>query len=708
MAMCSDILRTVPAHAVTERLARLEADLPPQWRQETIGPGIEEWQNMTVTGRAISLQFTGLPLVIRTEMAWMAHWLIGDGCKVAVAEFNQAAAMLRWALETKKISVDSVVELDRAVCTRLYGSWFESRRSRLPAQRGVIEFQRLLFGYPRLALLARVHEGLWWELDAWVPRCDPRIPLRSREPLGSEGCRPGQAQIPWLRDVIKWHLGTALEAGLLTWSTISSDRTRALLLFDRWLSTLEHPADLTANVANATALAASFRRWIGSREKTEQATTREVNKSLRAVVELMVFIDANRDECCRLFGPSPWESLTDAHPAIWRKQIIRRHRQPLLNDDHYVDEHALAQITAWLPVLGAETDETMTVTVGGVERVVSGCGNQQVMRMLLLQMLTGRRVSEICLCAFDCLAPAPGGASAAAEGEQVARFCYAQSKIDHAPDAILVDAEVVAVIEEQQRWVRERFAGVAPRYLFPQRMSNTEGTKHVSSSNYRRVLRDFSARTEITDSRGRRICLSRTHRFRHTRITRLAELGLPVHVLQRYAGHASPTMSMHYVARREEHAEQAFLATRKFRSDGTVLTFSREDHDGMHLFERADRFLPHGYCLLPPLQTCDKGNSCLTCSVFVTDTSHSDTLRRQLVETEALIERTTTQFQRRHGVAMPEDNVWLAQRTAERDALTRLLAVIGGTGGACQGAGSPSSGPTPITIDTTRHRKTQS
>jgi len=41
----------------------------------------------------------------------------------------------------------------------------------------------------------------------------------------------------------------------------------------------------------------------------------------------------------------------------------------------------------------------------------------------------------------------------------------------------------------------------------------------------------------------------------------------------------------------------------------------------MHLFDRADRFLPNGYCLLPPLQSCDKGNACLTCGVFVTDTT---------------------------------------------------------------------------------------
>jgi hypothetical protein len=115
---------------------------------------------------------------------------------------------------------------------------------------------------------------------------------------------------------------------------------------------------------------------------------------------------------------------------------------------------------------------------------------------------------------------------------------------------------------------------------------------------------------------------------------------------------------------------------------------------------------PCRYCLLPPLQTCDKGNACLTCSVFVTDTSHLDTLQRQLDETIALIERTTEQFQQRHGRSMPDDNIWLAQRAAERDALVKLIATMGeNPTRACQGAGSPTSGPVPITIDTTSHRK---
>lgn len=342
--------------------------------------------------------------------------------------------------------------------------------------------------------------------------------------------------------------------------------------------------------------------------------------------------------------------------------------------------------------------------------MASGFDDPQAMRMILPRILTGRRSSEISHCEFDCLSPATGRAVEAAEGEEIARFRYAQSKIDIAPDTILVDTEVVAIIEEQRRWVRARFPRVQPKHLFLQISGNRTGAKPYSSGTYTFRLREFSKIAQVIDGKGRSIQLSHTHRFRHTKLTRLAELGLPIHVLQRYAGHATPSMSMHYIAQREEHAEQAFLATRKFKTDGTSVVFSRDDHDRLHLFDRADRILPHGWCLLPPLQTCDKGNACLTCSVFVTDDTHTAALTRQLDETEALIERTAAAFQDRHGRRMPEDNVWLAQRRAERAALTRLLAAIPASPSrACQGAGCPSSsadGPIPITLDAPRHRRT--
>lgn len=152
------------------------------------------------------------------------------------------------------------------------------------------------------------------------------------------------------------------------------------------------------------------------------------------------------------------------------------------------------------------------------------------------------------------------------------------------------------------------------------------------------------------------------------------------------------------------------MATAKLKADGTRAEFSREDHDSMHLFDRADRFLPHGWCTLPPLQSCDKGNACLTCSVFVTDQTHRPALQRQLDETAELIRRSVAAFEQRHGQPMPEDNVWLAQRRAEHAALTRLLTVMpDASGRAVQGAGcgAAPTGPVPLTIDLTRARKGQ-
>jgi hypothetical protein len=139
--------------------------------------------------------------------------------------------------------------------------------------------------------------------------------------------------------------------------------------------------------------------------------------------------------------------------------------------------------------------------------------------------------------------------------------------------------------------------------------------------------------------------------------------------------------------------------------------FSREDHDSMHLLGRADRILPNGWCLLPPLQACSKGNACLTCSVFVTDQTHQQALERQLTDTAALIERVSADFQQRHGRPMPAGNVWLAQCRAEHAALTRVLeAMRAAPGRAVQGAGcgtTAPAGPVPLTLDRASHRKDQ-
>jgi hypothetical protein len=100
--------------------------------------------------------------------------------------------MLAWAAETGHLLPESLAWVDKQELLRLHGIWFHARHGRLPAaingRRARLE--RML-GYPRLALAARLHDGAWWELDTWHPRCDPRIPLREREPCRRSGARPG-------------------------------------------------------------------------------------------------------------------------------------------------------------------------------------------------------------------------------------------------------------------------------------------------------------------------------------------------------------------------------------------------------------------------------------------------------------------------------------------------------------------------------------
>ncbi|WP_281254716.1 tyrosine-type recombinase/integrase [Mycobacterium aquaticum] len=440
--------------------------------------------------------------------------------------------------------------------------------------------------------------------------------------------------------------------------------------------------------------------------------SRGINDDLRAAAGLLDFVAAHPAEARSVLGAEPWQRLTAAHAASWFGRVTRIPHQRGFNDANYIDDHALAQITAALPLIGLPRTEQMTITRGdGTIITANGLDDPQAMRMILLQILTGRRASEIRTCDFDCLSAAPTSTGAAeGDNQTLTRFRYAQSKIDVAPDTILVDREVTEVIAEQHRWLQVHHPDGSRRYLFARRLGNRRGDKPYPAGTYNWVLRTLSDLVEITDAKGHVVRLSHTHRFRHTRLTRLAELGLPIHVLQRYAGHATPTMTMHYIAARDEYAEQAFLATAKLRSDGTRIQLSSDDHDTLHLFRRADRFLPNGWCMLPPLQSCDKGNACLTCSVFVTDHTHHDVLHRQLCETQDLIDRATTEFEQRHGHPMPDDNVWLTRRRAEHHALTRLLATLNeapdsATHGEATECHRPSAGPVPLTLDLTAHRR---
>jgi hypothetical protein len=93
----------------------------------------------------------------------------------------------------------------------------------------------------------------------------------------------------------------------------------------------------------------------------------------------------------------------------------------------------------------------------------------------------------------------------------------------------------------------------------------------------------------------------------------------------------------------------------------------------LELDKRTDRILPNGWCLLPPRQACDKGNACLTCEKFTTDASFLPELQTQQLRTGQLIDERRQAFKTRTGQQMSPDNVWLAGRLQEQDALGRII-----------------------------------
>jgi hypothetical protein len=133
----------------------------------------------------------------------------------------------------------------------------------------------------------------------------------------------------------------------------------------------------------------------------------------------------------------------------------------------------------------------------------------------------------------------------------------------------------------------------------------------------------------------------------------------------------------------------------------------RDMLDLLQLDRRTDRVLPNGYCLLPPARSCDKGNACHGCDHFATDRSHLPEIRRQLTETEQLIEHRKAQHLARYGEPMGTSNIWLEQRLAEvasmrleitaLDALADGSAIIRGPG-VCGRPGYQDSRPVPVTI----------
>jgi integrase len=653
---------------------------------------------------AARVGLAGLPEPMRQELTWWLWSLHASGERVnswALLAWVRAAAALARDPRRAPDSFSAVTVEDWIAAARRE---FYERHGRLPG-RHFEHNQRAVVARLCAALTRAYDDDAWWRADVWEPRRDARVPVREHEALKSARLWFAGIEPPWLREAIKWFFASALESGLLAWSSLPGYRTYLGSYFAEFLASagIDDPR-LAASEAElrtvALGLLGHLRGRRGRGDRPLSLTS--VGLAQTAVSGFYVFMADHRAQAASALDEPRWAGLSDAHARLWRAgELVRRDRRRGGGPSDYIDPEALSRIVSHVDVLALARDQTKTVVVDGEPRQVAGRGDPQAMRAFLLEVLTGRRINEILMMDCEPLIALPGLTAAAGAKDSggeafVARLRYRQSKIAGAPDTILVEQEVVNIIAEQQRWLRDHLAataGDAPpraRYLFVAWQSNRLGALPYSANTLRGLLRGLALELEIRDAHGRLVDFQRTHRMRHTRATELLNGGVPIHVVQRYLGHLSPEMTMRYAETLPKTHEREFLRFKKLGRDGRELGLDPADvYEMVQLSRHTDRILPNGVCLLPPLKRCDRGNACLTCDHFATDARHLPELQAQLIETDALIERRRAQHLKRTGQDMSDGNVWLEQRLAEGRSLAAIITALEAAenGQAVRGAG---------------------
>jgi len=660
-------------------LSRLWASVPPGMRLSGLSPGTvpEHYRGGFAGGGKSSpvVEVSALPGPMRREVTWCVFRVIELGGRV------QMPGTVMLVRRLTEITADRGGGAPRSLMDLPARAWLQEiplavhrRRGRLPAPSSLTQMRQVLLRFLWLLDLA-YDTRPWWQRESWHPVEDRRIPVRQHEPLGRQAIHFHRITAGWLRRAAQWHGKVGLETGVLSWSTLSQ-RVFALTVLDAFLAGrgISQPR-LDTDPARVRQLMQDFlghvRASQSSRGPTQgqRVSAAHAKTVLVGVEQFYLFMHDHKDAAAAATGEPGWRELAAGHAGFYRNRELPRprRRDPGLD---VIDDTAMAKIMAGIGQLGEKASD------GGLD-------DPQAMRIMMLQARLGRRISEILMLDTNPLLPLAGSPADTAEpGAMVARLRYQQTKIDGAPDTVLVDAEIVAIIREQQEWAatwlgEHAAPATCARYLFLGLLFNRNADRPYVSATLHRALTELARRLDIRDGASRLVDFQRTHRFRHTRATNLLNAGVPLHVVQRYLGHLSPAMTMHYAQTLAETHEAEFLRYRKLTADARELEIGTRDlYDMLQLDQRTDRILPNGWCLLPPRQSCDRGNACLTCDKFATDASFLPELRQQKDKTLHLIGQRQETFLNRTGTPMSEDNIWLQGRRREAAALEAIITTL--------------------------------
>lgn len=281
---------------------------------------------------------------------------------------------------------------------------------------------------------------------------------------------------------------------------------------------------------------------------------------------------------------------------------------------------------------------------------------EQCRRLVRVLADTGRRPTEVTHLRWDCLA-FDEHVDELGQTHQAAVLVYDMPKTRWKGRRLPIHASTADLIQQQQRYVRDRFPDTATEdlVLWPAPVLNPTGRKPVSHhylgkiiSNWMEDLPDL----HDVDAAGNPVPFDRrrmvAYVFRHTYAQRHADAGTPVEVLQELLGHEQISSTQVYYqvsARRKRDAlhrvapYQLDRAGTRSRPMLTALLPSEHTREAVGALS-----VPFGVCVEPANvrshgRSCSFRYQCLGCSHFRTDPSYLPELRAYLSRRLADLEK---------------------------------------------------------------------
>ncbi len=271
---------------------------------------------------------------------------------------------------------------------------------------------------------------------------------------------------------------------------------------------------------------------------------------------------------------------------------------------------------------------------------------ETIMRMVLVLQETGLRIGELLHLSINCLKFDMKGDS------YIQYMNWKMSKEDTKP----ISPELVKVIQDQQQYIRQHL-GANFEYLFSARQTGKyrdnnsfhPKPKVMDSRTFIKFLKQLAEEFDIQDSSGKRWNFQ-THQFRHTVGTRMVNLGVPLHIIQRYLGHESPQMTMVYAhihdeTLRKEIEKYHEIKVVNFQGESAALAETiLGSNDDLEWFKKSvqARALEHGYCARPKvLGNCDISgfDGCYNCSHWRTNKNFLPILKSTLDRTNNVLKK---------------------------------------------------------------------